>query len=124
MSEGLSALLEVATRAQEAAENWDAPGDTAARLKAVSDLAGVEAEVWVALVREAQAARALHDFLENERETKEPPADLLDMGYVAVETAADYDRLEVLGLAFGAARDATDRATSNLAPTTSKDLEP
>jgi hypothetical protein len=49
------------------------------------------------------AARRLHHFLEEEKETFEPPRELLDQGYVALETSADYEREEELAMELGEA---------------------
>jgi hypothetical protein len=65
------------------------------------DLLG-KAEARVAeLEAVEEAGRLLYEFLENERETFEPPSALQDQGYAALETAADYDKLENLSLALG-----------------------
>jgi hypothetical protein len=53
--------------------------------------------------RIVDAARRLHHFLEEEKETFEPPRELLDQGYVALETSADYEREEELAMALGEA---------------------
>ena len=45
--------------------------------------------------------RALHHFLWEEKETREPPRELLDAGYGALESSADYEREEELVVAFG-----------------------
>lgn len=42
---------------------------------------------------------SLTDFLDNVKQTSEPPRELLDLGYAAVETSADYEREEELTLA-------------------------
>lgn len=63
----------------------------------------IEPDSLLALVRVVRAAQALHHFLWNERETFEPPSELLDQGYVAVETMEDYDKLEKLEVALGEA---------------------
>ena len=51
----------------------------------------------------ADAAHALWHFLEHEKEVREPPRELLDLGYAALETHADYEREEELTDALGAA---------------------
>jgi chromosome segregation ATPase len=48
-----------------------------------------------------EAAQALSHFLEHEKVTAEPPRELLDQHYVALETSADYEREEELGIALG-----------------------
>ncbi len=50
-----------------------------------------------------KAARTLGDFLWNEKETFEPPRELREQGYVALETSKDYDREEQLVEALRAA---------------------
>jgi hypothetical protein len=49
------------------------------------------------------AAGEMIDFLWHEKETFEPPSDLLDKGYAALETSKDYDREEQLADKLGAA---------------------
>ncbi len=46
-------------------------------------------------------ARNLYEFLWSEKEIGEPPVALLDAGYVALETSADYEREESLAEALG-----------------------
>ena len=41
-----------------------------------------------------EAARTLSHFLEHEKETREPPKELLDLGYAALETFSDYEAEE------------------------------
>lgn len=49
------------------------------------------------------AADDLFEFLWNEKETNEPPPDLCDAGYAALESVEDYDKEERLTLALGRA---------------------
>jgi hypothetical protein len=66
-----------------------------------------------ALVEIAKQARDIHDFLENEKETHEPPRELLNQGYVALERSADYEKDEELNTALGAALARLDRPSSD-----------
>lgn len=48
------------------------------------------------LVKVAEAAKELNNFLENEKETTSPPEEFLSENCVACESSADYEREEKL----------------------------
>lgn len=62
------------------------------------DYAALKAQLAKVPALEAvkDAAKALHDFLENEKATDEPPSELRKKGYAALETMDDYMREEHL----------------------------
>jgi len=76
-------------------------------------------------LREAlNAAKALSDFLENEKETTAPPDELLSESCVACESAADYDKEDRLSEALAKALAAVGEGMNSHAANRSGGLRP